>query len=191
MIGNTSLSAEGRHSCLPRVNECGCTHPPRKRVMSRPEQETEPAREASTPPLAGSRQTRMSVPPAHVGFTLVEVLAALMLIAIVLPAVMKGAAMATSIASSARRRNEAAGLAEEKLAEIIATDQWQTSSLSGDFGSDWPGYRWQATVQSWPEDTSGAGLQQVDLRVSWMARNKQDSLTLSTLAYAQTQTQTP
>ena len=128
---------------------------------------------------------------SHAGFTLVEVLAALMLIAIVLPAVMKGAAMATSIASSARRRNEAAGLAEEKLAEIIATDQWQQNSLSGDFGTDWPGYRWQATVQPWTEDTSGAGLQQVDLRVSWMARSKQDSLTLTTLAYAQTQTQTP
>jgi prepilin-type N-terminal cleavage/methylation domain-containing protein len=125
------------------------------------------------------------------GFTLIEVMATLMLVAIVLPAVMKGASLATSAASTAKRRNEASGLAEEKLAEIIATNQWQGSSLSGDFGSDWPGYRWQATVQSWPQDTSGAGLQQVDLRVSWMARGRPDSLTLSTLTYAQTQTQTP
>lgn len=125
------------------------------------------------------------------GFTLVEVLATLMLIAIVLPAVMKGATLATAAASIARSRTEASGLAEAKLAEIIATNQWQTSSLSGDFGTDWPGYRWQATVQSWPQDTSGAGLQQVDLRVSWAARGREDSLTLSTLTYAATQAQTP
>lgn len=125
------------------------------------------------------------------GFTLIEVLATLMLVAIVLPVVMKGAALATGAASTAKRRNEAAGLAEEKLAEIIATDQWQGSSLSGDFGSDWPDYRWQATVQSWPQDTSGAGLQQVDLRVFWTSRDRPDSLTLSTLTYAQTQSQTP
>ncbi len=123
------------------------------------------------------------------GFTLVEVLATLMLMAIVLPAVMKGVSLATAAASTARRRNEATGLAEEKLAEIIATDEWQKSSLSGDFGSDWPGYQWQATVQSWPEDTSGAGIQEVDLRVSWIARNSEDSITLTTLTYAQGQTQ--
>jgi len=136
-----------------------------------------------------SRSERSSRSRHRRGFTLVEVLATLMLVAIVLPVVMKGASLATGAASTAKRRNEAAGLAEEKLAEFIATNQWQTSSLSGDFGSDWPGYRWQATVQSWPQDTSGAGLQEVDLQVFWTARSRQESLTISTLTYAQTQTQ--
>jgi general secretion pathway protein I len=136
------------------------------------------------------------------GFTLIEVLAALMLIAIVLPASMKGIALSSSAATTARRRTEAAGLAEGKLQEIIAASQWQnTSNLSGDFGTDWPDYTWQATVTPWTQSatysaassstnsTADSTLQQIDLRVIWKARGREDSLTISTLAYERTTTQ--
>jgi general secretion pathway protein I len=120
------------------------------------------------------------------GFTLIEVLATLLLIAIVLPAVMRGMTLATEAGSAARWRTDAAGLAQSKLAEIVATDQWQQGNLSGDFSPDWPNYQWQATVQSWPGDTSGAGIQQIDLTITWTERNRPESLTLSTLAYGGT-----
>jgi hypothetical protein len=125
-----------------------------------------------------------------------------MLIAIVLPAIMKGIALSSSAATTARRRTEAAGLAEAKLQEIIATDQWQNGgNLSGDFGSDWPDYTWQATVTPWTQtttysassastnSTADSTLQQVDLRVMWKSRGRDDSLTISTLAYERTTTQ--
>jgi len=43
------------------------------------------------------------------GFTLVEVLATIMLLAIVLPVAMRGVTISTQTASTARRRTEAAG----------------------------------------------------------------------------------
>ncbi len=115
-------------------------------------------------------------------FTLIEVLAAMLLIAIVLPAVMKSIAVATGTASVARRRTEAAGLAQTKLSELVATDQWEGGVLSGTF-ADWPDYSWEASVAPWPGDTSSASIQQIDLKVKWVARNQPDSVTLSTLAY--------
>ncbi len=116
------------------------------------------------------------------GFTLIEVLAALLLIAIVLPVVMKGVTLAGAAASDARRRTEAAGLAESKLNEIVATGQWQgAGALNGDFGTDWPDYRWEATVQPWAGDSTSSSIQQIDLRVIWIARGHEDSLALSTL----------
>jgi len=124
---------------------------------------------------------------SHSAFTLVEVLAALMLIAIVIPVVMQGITVAANTASAARHRNEATGLAESKLAEIVATAQWQTGTLAGDFSPDWPDYRWEATVQPWAQDTSDASLQQIDLRLIWNARGRENSLTLSTLAYDRSQ----
>jgi hypothetical protein len=116
------------------------------------------------------------------------VLAALLLIAIVLPVVMQGLSLATHAASAAKHRTEAAGLAESKLNELVATRQWQTGPLSGDFSPDWPDYRWEATLQSYVNDTSGQNVQEIDLSVFWTNRNRQESVSLSTLAYARSST---
>jgi general secretion pathway protein I len=124
------------------------------------------------------------------GFTLIEVLAAMLLMAIVLPTVMQGVAAATRTASDSRHRTEAAGLAEEKLNEILATGQWQGGTLAGDFGNDWPAYTWQANVNGWAADTTSVGLQQIDLSVHWNGPTRQQSVTLSTLAYVRGQTTT-
>jgi len=121
------------------------------------------------------------------GFTLIEVLAALLLMAIVLPSVMKGISVATQAASSARHRTEAAGLAQAQLAEIVASQQWQNGNLSGDFGAQWPGYSWKATVAAWPLDNTDLNIDELDLEVSWIDRNQPNSVTMSTLVYARTQ----
>jgi general secretion pathway protein I len=124
------------------------------------------------------------------GFTLIEVLATMMLMAIVLPVIMRGISMATRAASSAKRRTEAAALAEAKLGELISTGQWQNGSLSGDFGADWPGYRWQAQVQQFTQqDSDQQLLQELDVHVTWNAFNEDRDLVVSTLIYTGTQTQ--
>lgn len=123
------------------------------------------------------------------GFTLIEVLATMLLIAIVLPAVMRGISAASSTATLTRHRTEAAGLAEAKLAQLIATGEWQAGILSGVFGPDHPDYRWRATVFAWPLDQTTAGLQQVDCSVVWTARGGgEDFVTVSTLTYVRTTT---
>jgi prepilin-type N-terminal cleavage/methylation domain-containing protein len=117
------------------------------------------------------------------GFTLIEVLAAMLLIAIVLPVVMQGITAGLAASSAARRRTEAAGLAEEKMGEILANGLWQGGVMQGDFSPDWPDYKWQATVSGWAQDTSLSNLQEIDLRVFWTADNREQAVNLSTLAY--------
>ena len=53
------------------------------------------------------------------GFTLVEVLATLVLMGIVIPVAMHGVSIAMSAASNARKTAEAATLAETKLNELL------------------------------------------------------------------------
>jgi general secretion pathway protein I len=113
------------------------------------------------------------------GFTLVEVLASLVLVAIILPVAMKGISVASELATLARQRTEAGALAEATLAEIIATGEWQEGDLSGDFGDEHPGYSWSAEVENW----EGTYLKQITLQVRWTERGKERTVTLTTLAY--------
>ncbi len=122
------------------------------------------------------------------GFTLIEVLAALMLLAIALPVVMQGITLASSAGSLAKRRTEAGGLAESKLNELVATNAWQSNSLSGDFGPDWPDYTWTAELLTWSQGqglgTQGSNtVQQLDVHVLWRSGIGQQSVTVSTLVY--------
>jgi general secretion pathway protein I len=109
------------------------------------------------------------------GFTLIEVLAAMVLMAIVLPVTMQALSVSLAAASSARHTTEASGLAQEKLNELISTDQLNANP-SGDFGTDHPGYRWE--ISSTDRDYN---LTEVSIHVSWLERGQQKSLSLSTL----------
>lgn len=115
------------------------------------------------------------------GFTLVEVLATVALIAIVLPVAMYGIQLCMQTASAARRQAEAATLAQSKLQELTAMAAVPTAAVgnqSGDFSPDFPDYKWQATTSD--IDTN---LEQLDVRVSWVARNQERELTVSTWVY--------
>src|SRR5437870_4732239 len=107
------------------------------------------------------------------GFTLVEVMAAVTVIAIVLPTIMYGISLATNVAGVARHRTQATTLAQGKLNELLVTGDWQNGTLSGDFGDRWPEYHWKAAVNTWDSPTvSGltSSLQQLDVTVTWTMR---------------------
>ena len=112
------------------------------------------------------------------GFTLIEVLGTLLFVGIVLPVVMQGISLATNTASLAKRNLEAASLAEEKLSELVATAQWSSGEQSGDFGEDWPDYRWTSEAVS--RDTE---LIELTVRVSWDWRGDERSVSVTTMAY--------
>ncbi len=112
-------------------------------------------------------------------FTIIEVLATLMLSAIVLPAVINGLLLCLATSGHARQQAQAASLAQSKVAELIATGQLDNAELVGDFGSDWPEYRWSAQLNDW-EDSR---LIQLDVSVTWTRRDKERDVTLSTLVY--------
>ena len=118
---------------------------------------------------------------SRAAFTLPEVLATLVLIGVVLPVAMKGVSLALAASDDARRRVQAVGLAENKLAEITAdatTDQ-TTAGSSGDFGDEAPGYTWETSATS--VDTN---LTELHVRVSWTARGAARHVDLSSYAYA-------
>ena len=113
-------------------------------------------------------------------FTLVEALATLVLLAIVLPVAMQGISLATQVSGVARERTESTSLAEAKMVELTATGDWQGSDLSGDFGEDWPQYKWEAEVTDWEEPS----LRLLTVKVDWVRRGRQRSTELSTVLYA-------
>src|SRR4051812_36630552 len=81
------------------------------------------------------------------GFTLIEVLITMMLMALILPAAMKGASIAMASASSARHRTEAATLATSKLNELIALNEWNFAQ-QGNFAPQHPEYNWSSQAAS-------------------------------------------
>lgn len=120
---------------------------------------------------------RLERPGRCGGFTFIELLATVVLIGIIMPVTMHSIALCASLGGQARRQIEAASLARTKLTELTASDDWKTSQKAGDFGDDWPGYRWTAEVSSWSDST----MSQLDVTVFWQARGKERSVTLSTL----------
>jgi general secretion pathway protein I len=112
------------------------------------------------------------------GFTLIEVLAALVILGIVLPVAMRGVSLSLAAASNAKHMNEAAQLADQKLGEMVVTGQWQQSGGGGDFSPDHPDYHW--TVQSEQRDY---GLNEVRVRVTWQQRGQEREFIASTLVY--------
>lgn len=104
------------------------------------------------------------------GFTLLEVMVAMAIIAIALVAVFGSQSQSLSMAGEAKFNTTAAFLAQGKMAEIEAEAEEGPTSGSGDFGEDFPGYLWEAEVRDVP--SGGLGnvsdhLKQVDLVVSW------------------------
>jgi prepilin-type N-terminal cleavage/methylation domain-containing protein len=113
------------------------------------------------------------------GFTFIELLATMVLIAIIMPVAMRSIALCTRLGGQSRKQIEAASLARTKLTELTSSEDWETGDKSGEFGSDWPGYRWTAEISNWTDST----LRRLDLTVFWQSGGQQRSVTLSTLVY--------
>jgi len=104
------------------------------------------------------------------GFTLLEVMMAISIIAIALTAVLGSQSQSVALAGEARFKTTAPLLAQNKMAEMEAMNPVDLASDSGDFGDDFPGYTWTVTVDDVMFDGSMIGsdyLKQIDLTVSW------------------------
>ena len=110
-------------------------------------------------------------------FTLIEVLATLLLPGIVLPVAMRGVSLAMAAADKARHTSEASSLAQGKLNDLV-TNGLSTAAGSGDFGAEHPGFRWTSQVVARDYNVS-----EIDLNVTWIERGTNRSLVVSTLFY--------
>ena len=106
------------------------------------------------------------------GFTLLEVMVAMAIIAIALTAVLGSQSQSVSLAGEAKFNTTAPFLAQSKISELEVADPGELIDDSGDFGDDFPGYTWKTTVQNISFDRpekAAERLRQIDLTVSWGA----------------------
>jgi general secretion pathway protein I len=84
---------------------------------------------------------RMTVPRVYnAGFTLLEVMIAMAILAITLVAVYQSQSQSISMAGNSRFLTTASLLAQSRMVEIDA------AAGNGDFGEDFPDYRWQVEI---------------------------------------------
>jgi len=108
-----------------------------------------------------------------------EILATFVLIVIIIPVAMKGLGMIMRLTDQSVQKVEACSLAETKLTELVITQDYLNGSMNGDFGEDWPKYRWEAQVVDW----SGVSVKEVTVFVYWQEKMLEEAVTLSTLVY--------
>ncbi len=108
-----------------------------------------------------------------------EVLATFVLIVIIIPVAMKGLGMIMRLTDQSVQEVEACSLADNKLTELVVTQGYLNGSMNGDFGEDWPKYRWEAQVVDW----SGVSVKEVTVFVYWQENLMEQDVTLSTLVY--------
>ena len=115
------------------------------------------------------------------GFTLVEILATFVLIAIILPVAMNGISMAAKLAIQAKRRVEAASLAQGILNNQILSGDYEDGDQEGEVPGDNFAYSWRLEVLDWEAEGS---MQQLDLSVTWEnSGGDENRVALSTLVY--------
>ena len=115
------------------------------------------------------------------GFTLLEVMVAMAVMAIVLVSVYRMHSQTLTMNTAARFYTQAPLLAHKKMAEITTTSSSIFASDSGDFGEDFPGYSWQVSATDVSSELLGEvadDFKRLDVTVAYL--NNQFSYRLTT-----------
>ncbi len=115
------------------------------------------------------------------GFTLAEVMAALVFMAIVIPVALEALSVASRAGEVAARKSEAAFIAERILAESIITTNWAASVQNGQVRQGVRDFRWTLRSEPWNEDPQQSVLRLLSVEVSFDARGQDYGVKLSTL----------
>jgi hypothetical protein len=119
-------------------------------------------------------------------FTLAEVLAAMMFLAIVIPVAVEALHISSLAGEVAARKGAAARIADRVLNESLVTTNYG-GAQSGTISEGALDFRWTLTSRSWPQDS----MQMLTAEVKFSAQGKDYSVKLSTLANSQTQSGQP
>ncbi len=114
-------------------------------------------------------------------FTLAEVLAALLFMAIVVPVAMEGLHIASLAGSVAQRKSEAMRIAQRVLNESLITANWGQTLQSGTTIEGQRQFRWTLRTDPWTQDPSQSVLRQLSAEVLFTAQNREYSVKLTTL----------
>src|SRR5712691_8949234 len=100
-------------------------------------------------------------------FTLAEVLAAMVFMAILIPVALEGLSIASRAGEVAARKSEAGLVAEKILNETIATTNWNTSGQSGTVRQGIRDFRWKLNNEAWNQDSSQSGMRLLSVEVTF------------------------
>ena len=112
-------------------------------------------------------------------FTLIEVLATLLLIGIVLPVAVDAILLSLATAVYAADRTEAASAAHTLMTDIIVGGEYEDAESTGRFGPRETEYQWSARWDEWNDPR----LRRLTVTVTWQQRGRERDVTLSTLVY--------
>jgi Tfp pilus assembly protein PilV len=115
------------------------------------------------------------------GFTLAEVLAALLFMAIVIPAAIEGMHVASLAGTVAQRKGEAARVAQRLLAENLVSTNGNQSVQSGTLTEGQREFNYTLRSDPWNQDPSQNVIRQLTVEVKFTAQNRDYLVKMSTL----------
>src|SRR5438093_13251796 len=98
-------------------------------------------------------------------FTLAEVLAAMVFMAILIPVALEGLSIASRSGEVAARKSEAALVAESILNEHIVTTNWNTSLQNGTVRYGTRDFNWTMRNDPWTQDPNATTMRQLSVEV--------------------------
>lgn len=121
-------------------------------------------------------------------FTLAEVLAAMLFLAIVIPVAVEALHISSRMGEVAARKGAAVRIADRVLNESLVTTNWTGSGQNGTVSEGAIDYRWTLSAQSWPQAqtqsplNSMISMEMLTAQVTFLAQGKDYTVKLSTLA---------
>lgn len=133
-------------------------------------------------PTKGPTVSRKNALPGHLrrasgGFTLVEILAALLMMAIVIPVAMDGMTTASRAGVLGQRKAAAMRIAERVLNETIIDNQTTQASSSGSISEGDTVYPWTMKSEGWSVDA----LTELTVTVTFTVQGNPYDVSVSTL----------
>jgi hypothetical protein len=116
--------------------------------------------------------------PPLAAFTLAEVLAALLFLAIVIPAAVEAMHISSLAGEVAARKSVAARVADRILNESIVTTNWNRGTQTGTAAEGTLDLRWKLTAENWPQDS----MELLTAEVTFSAKGHDYTVKASTLA---------
>lgn len=132
------------------------------------------------PARSPRRGRRGSIVEAPAGFTLAEVLAALLLMAILIPVTMHGVSVASRAGTLGQRKASAMRIAERVLEEQIISGQMATATPYGSIADGDVTYSWSMRSDPWTEDTT-ISMNVVTVRVEFSVQGSTFDVAVTTL----------
>lgn len=132
----------------------------------------------------GRKSCHLSRVTCHASaYTLIEVLAALLLLAIVIPVAIEALHTASMAGEVAAHKGEAARIADNVLNQSIITTNWNFGVQNGTINDGGRQFAWTLSSQTWPVDSA---MELLTAQVQFSVQGRDYSVQSSTLALSTT-----